>query len=138
MSMKPNYSIAMWERAISTINAAKTTLSHYPDTAANRAYYAAFYAVSALFSTEQKYFKKHSGLRSAVHKELVFTNRWTRELGADYDMLLALREIADYGVVNTATLEDATEAIAQAERIIQTVHNEKPNLFILPGESELL
>ncbi len=29
---------------------AKKTLANHPDTAANRAYYAAFYAVSALFS----------------------------------------------------------------------------------------
>lgn len=129
--MTPDYAIAMWERAVSTFNAAKATLTAFPDTAANRAYYAAFYAVSALFSTEQKYFKKHSGLRSAIHKELVHTGRWTNELGAEYDKLLALREIADYGVVINATLEEATEALASAERIIKAVHQEKPDLFVL-------
>jgi uncharacterized protein (UPF0332 family) len=132
--MGPQYTMAMWDRAVATIGAAKKMLSHHPDTAANRAYYAAFYAVSALFSIEEKYFKKHAGLRGAVHKELVHTGRWTQELGIDYDRLLVLRDIADYGVMKNATFEEAREALERAERIIQAVHDENSDLFKLPGE----
>ena len=135
MSIDPEYPKAMWGRAVATLAAAKQTLSFHPDTAANRAYYAAFYAVSALFSTEQKYYKKHTGLRSAVHKELVHTGRWTQELGAEYDRLLALREIADYGTVKSATLEEAREALERGERILMAVHEEHPDLFQFPGEA---
>lgn len=85
-------------------------------------------SISPVFN-RTKILQKHSGLRSAIHKELVHTGRWTNELGAEYDKLLALREIADYGVVKNATLEEATEALASAERIVKAVHEEKPDLF---------
>jgi uncharacterized protein (UPF0332 family) len=132
--MDPKYTSAMWDRALSTLDAARKMASHHPDTSANRSYYAAFYAVSALFSLEQKYFKKHTGLRSAVHKELVLSGVWPQELGADYDKLLALREIADYGVAKSATQEEAFEALERARRVLQAVSEQRPGLFKLPAE----
>jgi uncharacterized protein (UPF0332 family) len=102
-----------------------------PDTAANRAYYAAFFAVSALFVSEGKLFKKHSGLRSAVHKELIHTGRWSDSLGDDYDMLIGLREIADYGALKHAELDETEDAIRASERIIRAVHEAHPDIFPL-------
>ena len=51
MSMKREYIDSLWERAVFTLDAAKKSISFSSDTAANRAYYAAFFAVSALFAT---------------------------------------------------------------------------------------
>jgi uncharacterized protein (UPF0332 family) len=127
--MKAEYVASLWERAISTLAAAHETLHHHPDTAANRAYYAAFYAASALFAAEDKFFKKHSGLRSAVHKELVLTGRWSMELGNDYDRLMELREMADYGVLEHATSEKAEASIQKSQGILMAVHDINPTLF---------
>src|SRR5947208_2156058 len=43
--------------------------------AVNRAYYACFYAASAVLLQEGCKFVKHSGVRSAVHQDLVKTGR---------------------------------------------------------------
>ena len=129
--MKSEYVESLWERAISTLAAAKETLAHHPDTSANRAYYSAFYAVSALFAAEDAFFKKHSGLRAAVHKELVFKGIWTKELGNDFDGLLELRETADYGVLEHASVEKAGFAVQKAGRILKAVHDINPALFPL-------
>ena len=52
------------------------------DFAVNRAYYACFYAASAALLKMGKKFVKHSGLRGAVHKDLVkaglLDSRWGR------------------------------------------------------------
>ena len=131
MTMNQEYIDNLWDRAVLTIYAAKRTLSFSSDTAANRAYYAAFYAVSALLASEEKFYKKHTALRAAVHKDLVHTGRWSSGLGDDYDKLHKLRSVADYGVVQHASIEDARAAIEQSERIIQAVHEARPDIFSL-------
>lgn len=49
-----------WTRALQALRTASRTASADPDAAASRAYYAAFYAVSALFALEEKTFSRHS------------------------------------------------------------------------------
>jgi uncharacterized protein (UPF0332 family) len=127
--MDKEYVTGLWIRAINTLENAKANLGLSPDTAANRAYYAAFFAVSALFASEDKIFTKHSGTRSAVHKELINTGRWPETLGDDYDTLMDLREVADYGVLKHAETEDANDAISSSARILRAVHEEKPEVF---------
>jgi uncharacterized protein (UPF0332 family) len=129
--MKPEYISSLWNRAVKTLLDARMSMSHSPDTAANRAYYSAFYAVSALFAEDGKYFKKHTGLRSAVHKELVHAGRWSENLGTDFDQLMTLREIADYGVIQHVSEKEAEGSLARAERILEAVHNMNPVLFPL-------
>ena len=63
----------LWERAVDTLADAELVLS--PHSIANRSYYAAFYAVSALFAAEGSFFRKHSQLEAAVHRDLVHTGR---------------------------------------------------------------
>jgi uncharacterized protein (UPF0332 family) len=61
----------LWERARRALATARRDLPADPDAAASRAYYAAFYAVSALFAAEGKSFRKHSAVETAVHRDLV-------------------------------------------------------------------
>jgi len=135
MSMSKEYIAGLWERAVKTIQDAGMSLSFSPDNAANRAYYAAFYAVSALFASEERFFKKHTATRAAVHKELVNTGRWNESLGDDYDKLLGLREVADYGVLQHTSPEEAREAIEQADRVLHAVHEARPDLFPIDTSS---
>ncbi len=129
--MDKEYVDSLWERAISTLENAKANLKLSPDTAANRAYYAAFFAVSALFASEGNLFTKHSGVRSAVHKELINTGRWSNSLGNDYDALIDMREIADYGVIKHTEQDAAEDAINASERIIGAVNSIRHDIFRL-------
>ena len=120
------YAQSLWSRAEQALRTAKHDVSLSYNAAASRAYYGAFYAVSALFELEGQQFSKHTAVRAAVHRDLVNTDRWDESLGEDYSMLVALREIADYGGMRSTSREEARAAIRAAERIIDAVRREHP------------
>jgi uncharacterized protein (UPF0332 family) len=91
------------------------------DGATSRAYYAAFYAITALFAGRGATFTKHSAIESAVNRDLVKTGEWRPELGADYSALRDIRRTADYGGPQHVSSVAAHEAISAAERIIKEV-----------------
>jgi len=64
--------------------------------AVNRAYYACFYAVSALLLSKEMRFKKHSGVRAAFQQHFVKTAKVSREDGRLFDELFESRQRADY------------------------------------------
>jgi uncharacterized protein (UPF0332 family) len=91
-----------------------------PDGAVSRAYYAAFYAASALFANEGRTFTKHASLEAAIHRDLVKAGRWPISLGKDYTFLMDLRTTGDYGVELHATVLEAKDAFRRAENILKT------------------
>jgi len=123
------YAIDLWERARRSLATARSDMSvGDADASASRAYYAAFYAVSALFALEGKSFKKHSAVDAAVHRDLVRTGRWPAELGADYRALLDLRYVGDYGGGDHVTDEQSRDAITHASAVIAAVKAACPGL----------
>jgi len=64
--------------------------------AVNRAYYACFYAASAILLREGIRFKKHSGVRAAVHKNLVKTGKIDISWGKFYNKVFENRQMSDY------------------------------------------
>ena len=64
--------------------------------AVNRCYYAAFYAASAALLARGKRFVKHSGVRAAVHRDLVKPGLLPEDLGRIYDRLFHDRQQGDY------------------------------------------
>jgi uncharacterized protein (UPF0332 family) len=84
----------------------------------NRAYYACFYAASAVLITEGRHFVKHAGVQSAIHKYLIRSGRLPQELGEAYDDLMKVRQKADYEAIVSWTPKQAAEAIEVAERIV--------------------
>jgi len=100
-----------WERAQRTLKTAVALIESDPESAASRAYYAAFHALTALFALRSRSFKKHMALRAALHKELIKTDLWPVELGRDYDFLMDLREISDYSGVARVSEENARRAV---------------------------
>ncbi len=64
--------------------------------AVNRCYYACFYAASAVFIGRGVRFVKHSGVRSAFHKELAQSGEISREQARLYDRLFSDRQEGDY------------------------------------------
>ena len=117
-----------WDRARRAMKSTNLLLEEDPEASASRSYYAAFYAVTALFALDGKTYTKHSGIRAAVHRELVKAGRLTQECGGDYDYLLDLRGEADYGEVSTVSLEDARIAVEKAAGILDALRRSCPGL----------
>ena len=118
-----------WERAQDSLRAARLCLPVSSDTAASRAYYAAFYAVSAWLACCGRSFTKHAAVAAAVHRDLVNAGLWSRELGEGYSRLLRRREIGDYGGGRHVAAEEAEESVRWAEQILQAVAQLAPNEF---------
>jgi hypothetical protein len=123
-----DFAANQWRRALKTFASAEQLVNTDPDSAASRAYYAAFYAITALFGLREQTFTKHSALRAAVHRELIQTGQWPQELGQAYDFLLDMREIGDYGGIEQVSQEDAEMAIEKASSIIKAVADICPEL----------
>jgi uncharacterized protein (UPF0332 family) len=121
----------LWKRALEALKVADETARLSPDAAASRAYYAAFYAVCALFVAEGRTFKRHSAVEAAVHGELVRQRRWPADLGASFTKLRRLRETGDYGGGQHVTEQEARAAVATAQTITHAVSQAYPNDFPL-------
>ena len=117
-----------WRRAKTALCSAQTLAEADPDSAASRAYYAAFHAVTALFALRGQSYSKHSALRAAVHSELVHRGVWAPELGNAYDALLDLRATGDYGGLEQVAASGAMEAVEMARRILGAVARICPEL----------
>ena len=124
----------LWDRALEALRAAETVLPTSADAAASRAYYAAFYGVSALFALQDISFSKHSAVEAAVHRDLVHTGDWDMELGAGYTKLRELRETGDYGGGEHVEPEDAKNALNTARHILEAVSANEPEEFSLPDD----
>lgn len=108
----------LMEKADDALRAARLVQSESPATAVNRAYYACFYAASAVLITEGRHFVKHTGVRSALHQHLVKTGRVSPEIGKIYDSLTISRQKADYESTAIWTPSQAAKAIESAERVV--------------------
>ena len=112
------YAREMWRRAEEALRTAEVDIEVSPDACASRAYYAAFYAVSALFAREDREFTKHTAVRAAVHRDLVKEGRWPVSAGQDYSFLYQLRQTGDYGGAQHVSHAEALEALQAADRIL--------------------
>jgi len=110
-----------WQRALRTLASGSQLVDTDPDSAASRAYYAAFHALTALFALRGQTFSKHSALRGALHRELIKTGQWSADIGRSYDFLIDMRETGDYGGLISVSQNDAAMALAKAESIIEVV-----------------
>jgi uncharacterized protein (UPF0332 family) len=119
-----------WRRSQLAMTSARKNIEIDEATACNRAYYAAFYAVSALFALEDKRFKRHTGVEAAVHRDLVSTGRWPTELGATYSKLYMRRTASDYDIEAMMSIEEAEDAVERAAQIVQAVQNLCPELHV--------
>ncbi len=87
---------ANMERAKESVQAAKELVSggHF-DFAASRAYYAAFYAATAILLHNEIEFKKHSGIISTIHQKFVKIGKLESKFGKDLNWLFELRVVVE-------------------------------------------
>jgi uncharacterized protein (UPF0332 family) len=117
---------ALWDRAQEALHVARHDLAVSADATASRAYYAAFYAVSAHFALAGQTFKKHSTLEAAVHRDLVKSGMWPKELGQAFSYLAQLRHKGDYSATDRVSRQQAEKAIEVANQILKAVAEANP------------
>ena len=95
-----------------------------PDAAANRCYYAAFYAAWAMFDARGlEKPKTHSGLIAEFGQRFVKNGPFNRELGATLGKLESLRSYADY-TLDPTPREKAELALQVARAFVAAVASE--------------
>lgn len=121
-----------WRRAVRALRTAELLSGHDPDACVSRAYYAAFYAVTALMALEERSFSSHHALRIAVHRDLVRAGRWTSAEGEAFDWLSAVRHTGDYGGAASVDTDDARMAFSKARSILDAAlrasHGQLPEI----------
>ena len=122
-----------WEKSLESLEAARRDLSAESlSFAINRAYYAVFYAVSALLLEEGHRFQKHSGVRAAFNQHFIKTQRLDRKGGDLYNRLFRDRQEGDYieftkfdAQYVADQIKGCEELLAQIRPLIQTLAEEK-------------
>ena len=102
-----------------SVAAAKILLERvYPEVAVSRAYYAMFYCASALLRGEGLSFSSHSAVISAFGRHFARGGRVPAELHKFLIAAEKMRLDADYLAGCTASVEEAAQQIARAERFV--------------------
>ena len=89
--------------------------------AANRSYYAAFHAMSALLIKDGYSMKKHSGVISKFREVYIKTGVFGTEMSEKIAGLFKLRTECDYDSFYVVSKSDVEEQIANAESIISEI-----------------
>ena len=98
--------------------------------AANRIYYAVFYAVCTLFIKKGIPINSHRGIKVIFSKEFVLTGKISHETSKILSQLETLRDKADYNILFEATKEDIMDYRPKAEAFIAAIKR------LLDGEME--
>lgn len=117
-----------WRRAQTSLASAARLIPDDPDSAASLAYYAAFYALSAIFALRGRSFSKHTEIRAALHRDLIRQGSLPAQIGRDYDYLLAARETGSYGGPAHVSADDAREAVHKAQACLAAIARICPEL----------
>ena len=123
-----------WNKALESLKAARRELAVQGYTfAINRAYYALFYAVSALLLEEGHRFSKHSGVRAAFNRDIIRPGRLSRKHGELYNQLFRDRQEGDYVEFTTFDAPYVQEKIDACEEFLAHL---RPLLKSLPPDRE--
>ncbi len=87
----------------------------------NRAYYAMFYALSALLATKQLGTSKHSGAISLFDREFVKTGIFSRDLSSALRIAFDRRQTYDYGEMIEIDEATAQETLDNAKTFVREI-----------------
>lgn len=111
-----------YDRAVETLEVAKELFGNekYRD-ANNRSYYAAFYAMKAVYTIQGIDFKKHKTLMANFNKEFVATEIFPRSIGKKISTLALIREQSDYNDFYVASKSESNLQVEIAEELVNLV-----------------
>jgi uncharacterized protein (UPF0332 family) len=113
---------AKLERAEQSIQAARQMAAGgFDDFAASRAYYAAFYAATAVLLREGLELSKHSAVIASIHQRFVKTGKLTKEHGKSLNWLFEVRNVGDYGGTEHVSRTQVEQAIRAAEEFLSAI-----------------
>jgi len=110
------------EKSIESINAAEDELkAGRLSFSVNRIYYACFHIVSALLLQKGLKFKKHSGVKASLHKNLVKQGLISAEEGRFYNKLFEARQRGDYIEFVSFEKEQVEKWLRQASQFVEMI-----------------
>lgn len=128
---KENYRLYV-ENAEEMLEVAQANLDKgFYRSACNRAYYAIFYAASALLYSKGRSYGKHSAVIAAFRQDFIKTGEFDAKWSDVYKMVMDSRQVADYELRDELEKEDALNAVEQAKAFVQEVRQwlQKRNLL---------
>jgi uncharacterized protein (UPF0332 family) len=113
------------ERARETLSDARILLEQdgSPGSIINRAYYAMFYVVLALLTTQGKGSSKHSGVISLFDQLFIKTGKLPKDFSKAIHKAFDLRQIGDYRELIDLNQEQAIEVLNAADQFLKAVQN---------------
>lgn len=118
---KDNYRLYL-ENAREMLEVARLNLSNdFFGSACNRAYYAIFYATSALLYAKEKTFGKHSAVLAAFRQHFVKTGEFDARWSRKYERIMSHRHSSDYDIFTSFEKEQAVADLTDAEEFVQEV-----------------
>lgn len=112
------------EKARESLEAARSEYdSRRFTTAVRNLYYACFYALTAVLVKEGHTFKKHTGVKAALHKELIKPGVLKPEWGKFYNRLFDSRHEGDYQPLRVFEDEEIRMFLDQGVGFIKEMEN---------------
>ena len=103
-------------------------------TAANRLYYACYYAATALLIKDGYEIHTHAGIKILLGLHYIKKNKIDKSFGKTYNHLFNLRQSGDYEDLFNVEEQDITPLIEPAENFIKTIEqlilNDTENIMI--------
>ena len=110
------------QRAYNTLNDAKILADNESwNSAINRAYYACFYAVSALLYSNSIEAKTHKGIRIKFMNEFIKTGIFDKNIGKLYSDLFDLRQEGDYSDFVAFKKDLTLSLIEKSEELVSLI-----------------
>ena len=91
------------------------------------AYYAIFYAASALLYSKGKSYGKHSAVLAAFRQFFIKTGEFEKKWSDHYEFVMDSRHTADYDLYDSLEKDDVVMAIAKAQEFVREcflIHHE--------------
>jgi len=112
-------------RAYETFKEAETmSANNHFHGAANRMYYACFYAVNALLLREGLSATKHSGVRSLFNRHYIKTGIISADAGILYNTLFDLRQTSDYEDIFNIDAEKINSMMPCVKAFLQEIEQQ--------------
>jgi uncharacterized protein (UPF0332 family) len=118
---KENYKLYI-ENAHEMIEVAKSNLGNdFYSSACNRAYYAVFYAASALLYSKGKSYGKHSAVIAAFRQYFIKTGELDKRWSDVYEYIMSSRHTGDYELSDHLEKEQVVDVVQQAQLFVEEV-----------------
>ena len=112
------------EKAYESMEAAQSEYDSGRNTTAVRnLYYACFYALTAVLLKEGRSFKKHTGVKAALHKDLIKTGIVEPIWGKFYNKIFDSRHEGDYQPLRVFEAEEVRIFLTQGAGFITKMEN---------------